>query len=118
MMQGALQLTDKSQLILRARATECIGLAIHAVWKKHTYLLIPHLFVFFLKKVGPSARQFVPEAMNLALAGLNEEFAELKEFTYGFFSNIAEAVTTDFAPYLPVVMEHVSSSFITQFLLI
>jgi hypothetical protein len=84
MMRRAMHLTDKNELILRARATECVGLAVQAI--------------------GGAARPFIPEAMEAALAGLSLDCAELKEFSYGFFSNIAEAIKADFAVYLSPVM--------------
>lgn len=78
----------EKKLILRARATECVGLAALAV--------------------GDPAKVVVHEAMTLAMLGLELDFAELNEFTFGFFSNIAELLKLDFVNYLPVVMPHVS----------
>lgn len=77
-------------LVLRARATECVGLCALAV--------------------GDAAKGVVNEAMTLALTGLDLEFAELNEFTFGFFCNMSELLKGDFAQYLPVVMPHVSKA--------
>ncbi len=76
------------KLILRARATECVGLSALAV--------------------GQMAKSIVNEAMSLATQGLALEFAELNEFTFGFFCNIAELLKGEFAFFLPAVMPHVS----------
>lgn len=76
-------------IVLRARATECIGLCALAV--------------------GEPAKGIVNEAMSLALSGLELGFSELNEFTFGFFCNICELLGTDFASFLPVVMPHVST---------
>lgn len=75
-------------LVLRARATECVGLCALAV--------------------GEPAKRVVHEAMTLALSGLELEFAELNEFTFGFFCNMSELLKGDFAQFLPTVMPHVS----------
>ena len=76
--------------MVRARATECIGLCALAV--------------------GEPAKGIVHEAMSLALSGLELSFSELNEFTFGFFCNMCELLGADFATYLPVVMPHVSTS--------
>ncbi len=39
--------------------------------------------------------------MHLACEGTKLEYCELREFTYGFFANLAEAMGTDFMPFLP-----------------
>eukprot|EP01087_Luapelamoeba_hula_P011655 TRINITY_DN3193_c0_g1_i2.p1 TRINITY_DN3193_c0_g1~~TRINITY_DN3193_c0_g1_i2.p1 ORF type:complete len:806 (-),score=109.49 TRINITY_DN3193_c0_g1_i2:787-3204(-) len=73
-------------LILRCRATECAGVLALAVKKEN---IIAH----------------VPELMTLACAGMKLEFCELREYTYGFFTHIAECIGPDFQSYLPAVME-------------
>lgn len=74
--------------MVRARATECIGLCALAV--------------------GEPAKAIVQESMSLVLGGLELGFSELNEFTFGFFCNICELLGADFASFLPVVMPHVS----------
>lgn len=47
--------------------------------------------------------------MNLAMNGLDLDFAELSEFTFGFFCHIANLLKTDFVHYLEAVMPRISS---------
>jgi hypothetical protein len=75
-------------IVVRARATECIGLCALAV--------------------GEPAKGIVHDAMSLAVTGLDLGFSELNEFTFGFFCNMCELLGADFVNYLPVVMAHVS----------
>lgn len=80
-----------TELVLRARATECIGVVASAVG---------------LEKFSP----YVQEFMQLALDGFALDFNEIREYTFGFFSNLAELLGQAFHVYLPVVMEHVLRS--------
>eukprot|EP00026_Physarum_polycephalum_P001374 Phypoly_transcript_01375.p1 GENE.Phypoly_transcript_01375~~Phypoly_transcript_01375.p1 ORF type:complete len:1095 (+),score=165.56 Phypoly_transcript_01375:41-3286(+) len=88
MMATGLGATEPEKIIVvRARATECIGLCALAV--------------------GEPAKGIVHDAMSLALAGLELGFSELNEFTFGFFCNFCELLGADFVNYLPVVMPHI-----------
>lgn len=86
-----MQQVNQEDLQLRARATECIGLIAIAVGRQ---------------KFNP----FLDGVMKLAIAGLKFESAELKEYTFQFFGNIAKLLQEDFSSYLNFVMEHLLDS--------
>eukprot|EP00301_Raphidiophrys_heterophryoidea_P001506 c10725_g1_i1.p1 GENE.c10725_g1_i1~~c10725_g1_i1.p1 ORF type:complete len:1209 (-),score=348.77 c10725_g1_i1:387-3959(-) len=80
-LMPAMALTSDHMLVIRARATNCIGAIATAV---------PHdAFI-----------QYVPQVMDLVISGLDLEFTELREATYELFTNIAEMLKEKFQPYL------------------
>eukprot|EP00656_Telonema_subtile_P032230 TRINITY_DN3532_c0_g1_i2.p1 TRINITY_DN3532_c0_g1~~TRINITY_DN3532_c0_g1_i2.p1 ORF type:complete len:697 (-),score=219.70 TRINITY_DN3532_c0_g1_i2:73-2163(-) len=80
-----MQQTGDSELKLRARATECVGV----------------LGVMLGKEVFSKVAE---EYIQLALAGMQSSFPELREFTFGFFSNMGEIFQDEFAPMLETIV--------------
>ena len=77
----AMQLTDPRMLLIRARATECVG------------IVATSLGAEFMKP-------FTPTLVDLALEGLKLKKAhELSEYTISFFSNVCIMLERDFLPY-------------------
>jgi len=77
---------DRNELLsLRCRATECAGLLAIAVGKE----------VF-----QPLAEPLV----HLACEGMKLEDCELREYTHGFFANLAECFGPDFKNFLPIAV--------------
>lgn len=52
------------------------------------------------EKQKPVAKEF----MHLACLGMKLEFSELREFTYGFFTHLAEVLGEDFLEFLPAAL--------------
>eukprot|EP00300_Choanocystis_sp_HF-7_P033929 c4638_g1_i1.p1 GENE.c4638_g1_i1~~c4638_g1_i1.p1 ORF type:complete len:1121 (+),score=294.65 c4638_g1_i1:1-3363(+) len=91
LMGQCLQVTDDSDLVLRARATQCIASVAGAVG---------------VDKFKP----YVPQVMQLALAGLELDFTELRETTYELFSTMAEVLREEFVEFTPVVLQWLFAS--------
>eukprot|EP00029_Vermamoeba_vermiformis_P008700 TRINITY_DN4146_c0_g1_i1.p1 TRINITY_DN4146_c0_g1~~TRINITY_DN4146_c0_g1_i1.p1 ORF type:complete len:813 (+),score=278.89 TRINITY_DN4146_c0_g1_i1:130-2568(+) len=86
MMKQLMTIAHHDQLLLRSRATECAGIVALAVGKENFRPLLPYF-------------------MDLAVRGLalpNGE--EMREYTYSFFANVAEAYKEEFKDFLPVVV--------------
>ncbi|KAJ4463105.1 putative importin beta-2 subunit family protein [Paratrimastix pyriformis] len=77
---------------LRIKATETVGMICEAMGKA---------------AFGPYLGPF----MELALAGMQIDCDELREFTYSFFGNAAHVFQEDFGQYMPVVLPHFMHSF-------
>lgn len=77
--------TTDVHLATRARATECLGLVCAALGRE---------------AVRPVLGEYLP----LALQGLQLDYAELREYTYGFFAALADALGPEIAQYLEVVV--------------
>lgn len=77
--------TEDAYLKLRARATETVGVLAVMLGRQH---------------FEPIAQQF----MDMALQGMQSEYPELREYTYGFFANMAEIFGPDFASMLETVI--------------
>ncbi|KAL6061417.1 HEAT repeat domain containing protein [Balamuthia mandrillaris] len=86
MMQRLMEQTGEEHMTLRARATECCGMLALAVGKSRFQL--------------HEARVL----MELACKGMTLGDNELREFTYGFFTNVAEVLGTDFLEFLPTTL--------------
>jgi hypothetical protein len=76
-------------LSLRARATECAGNIAFAIGAKNF-----------------PCKEFI----SFAIDGLNINSPDLREYAYGFFSNMAHVLGSDFADLLPHVMKHLIDS--------
>jgi len=92
MMKQLMSSDDESTLVLRCRATECAGLIASAIGRE-------------------AFEPYIKEFMDMGLRGCAlEEQHELREYTYGFFANVAEILKADFAPYLPIVIPFLLAS--------
>jgi len=78
LMQVLMSQGGDTELKLRARATECVGIVAVSIGREN---------------FEPVAATFI----QLAMAGFQMEYSELREYTYGFFANIAELFEDDFA---------------------
>ncbi|XP_031497827.1 uncharacterized protein LOC116262518 [Nymphaea colorata] len=85
LMKFFMVLTKDEDLCSRARATELVGIIAMAVGRA---------------KMEP----ILPPFIEAAISGFALEFSELREYTHGFFSNIAELLDDGFTQYLPHVM--------------
>ncbi|KAI5574530.1 hypothetical protein POPTR_010G169800v4 [Populus trichocarpa] len=85
LMKSFMVLTNDEDLRSRARATELVGIvAMSAGRARMEPILLPF--------------------MEAAISGFGLEFSELREYTHGFFSNVAEIMDDSFTQYLPHVV--------------
>ncbi|CAM6083186.1 unnamed protein product [Calypogeia fissa] len=82
MLQPFMLSTKDEDLSIRARATELVGIVGIAVGRHVIEPVLP----FFIEA---------------ALNGFSLDFSELREYSHGFFSNVAEILEENLAPYLP-----------------
>ncbi|CAI8591539.1 unnamed protein product [Vicia faba] len=91
LMKNFMVLTNDEDLRSRARATELVGMVAMSVGKT---------------RMEP----ILPPYIEAAISGFGLEYSELREYTHGFFSNIAEILGDSFAQYLPHVVPLAFSS--------
>ncbi|XP_058215824.1 uncharacterized protein LOC131326928 [Rhododendron vialii] len=91
LMKIFMVLTKDEDLRSRARATELVGIIAMSVGRKRMEPILPPF-------------------IEASIAGFGLEFSELREYTHGFFSNIAEILDDGFAQYLPHVVPLAVSS--------
>ncbi|OVA07293.1 HEAT [Macleaya cordata] len=91
LMKIFMVLTKDEDLRSRARATELVGIVAMAVGRMRMESILPPF-------------------IEAALSGFALEFSELREYTHGFFSNVAEIMDDGFAQYLPHVVPLAFSS--------
>ncbi|GAB4847836.1 hypothetical protein Ancab_026896 [Ancistrocladus abbreviatus] len=91
LMKSFMVLTNDEDLVSRARATELVGIVAMSVGRARM-------------------ESILPPYIEAAIAGFVLEFSELREYTHGFFSNIAEILDDGFAQYLQHVVPLVFSS--------
>ncbi|XP_010438570.1 PREDICTED: importin-4-like isoform X2 [Camelina sativa] len=91
LMKFYMVLTKDEDLRARARSTELVGIVAMSVGR-----------------IGMEA--ILPPFIDAAISGFELDFSELREYTHGFFSNIAEILDDAFAQYLPRVMPLVFAS--------
>ncbi|XP_015062206.1 importin-4 [Solanum pennellii] len=85
LMKVFMVLTNDEDLLSRARATELVGIVAMSVGRTRMEPVLPPF-------------------IEAAISGFGLEFSELREYTHGFFSNIAEILDEGFAQYLPHVV--------------
>eukprot|EP01018_Ginkgo_biloba_P037641 Gb_34116 [translate_table: standard] len=85
LMKIFMVLTKDEDLRARARATELVGIIAMAVGR-------------------PRIEPILPPFIEAAISGFALDFSELREYTHGFFSNIAEVMDEGFTQYLPRVV--------------
>ncbi|KAL3538547.1 hypothetical protein ACH5RR_001913 [Cinchona calisaya] len=85
LMKTFMVLTNDEDLRSRARATELVGMIAMSVGRA---------------RMEP----ILPPYVEAAISGFGLEFSELREYTHGFFSNIAEILEEGFTQYLPHVV--------------
>ena len=90
-MRVLLHQTGDEALLLRARAMECIGVMNLAVGREH-------------------CEPVLHECVTQAIAGLELDLPELKEYTYGFFGQLAELIGAEIGPILPQIMPKLLAS--------
>lgn len=91
MMKGFMVLTNDEDLCARARATEVVGIVAMAVGRARIEAILPPF-------------------IEAAISGFGLDYSELREYTHGFFSNVAEILGDSFTQYLPHVVPLVFSS--------
>ncbi|XAR49390.1 hypothetical protein NMG60_11032575 [Bertholletia excelsa] len=91
LMKTFLVLTNDEDLRARARAIELVGITAMSVGRVRMEPILPPF-------------------MEAAISGFGLEFSELREYTHGFFSNIAEILDDGFVQYLPHVVPLAFSS--------
>ncbi|KAG5000612.1 hypothetical protein JHK87_021684 [Glycine soja] len=91
LMKIFMVLTNDEDLRSRARATELVGIVAMSVGRV---------------RMEP----ILPPYIEAAISGFGLEFSELREYTHGFFSNVAEILDDSFAHYLPHVVPLAFSS--------
>ncbi|KAK3222483.1 hypothetical protein Dsin_009508 [Dipteronia sinensis] len=84
-------LTNDEDLRSRARATELLGIVAMSVGRARMEPILPPF-------------------IEAAISGFGLDFSELREYTLGFFSNVAEIMDDGFAQYLPHVVPLAFSS--------
>nr|TKR97801.1 importin beta-2 subunit family protein [Populus alba] len=85
LMKSFMVLTNDEDLRSRARATELVGIVAMSAGRVRMEPILPPF-------------------MEAAISGFGLEFSELREYTHGFFSNVAEIMDDSFAQYLPHVV--------------
>lgn len=91
MMKGFMVLINDEDLCARARATEVVGIVAMAVGRARIEAILPPF-------------------IEAAISGFGLDYSELREYTHGFFSNVAEILGDSFTQYLPHVVPLVFSS--------
>jgi len=92
MMKRWMNITDRDKLMVRARATECVGSLASAIKAE---IFIPH----------------IPEVMTIALSGLPLQHDELREFIFGFFEHFVTVFAPEWtAPYVDTIMPYLLST--------
>jgi hypothetical protein len=91
LMKIYMVLTSDEDLRSRARATELVGIVAMSVGRT-------------------GMDPILPPFIEAAISGYGLEFSELREYTNGFFSNVAEILDDGFTKYLPHVVPLVFSS--------
>ncbi|GFY89349.1 ARM repeat superfamily protein [Actinidia rufa] len=91
LMKMFMILTNDEDLRSRARATELVGIVAMSVGRMRMEPILPPF-------------------IEAAISGFGLEFSELREYTHGFFSNVAEILDDGFAQYLPHVVPLAYSS--------
>ncbi|KAG6541698.1 hypothetical protein Mapa_016963 [Marchantia paleacea] len=81
-LQNFMISTKDEDLPVRARATELVGIVGLAVGKGVIEPVLPNF-------------------IEAAIAGFTLDFSELREYSHGFFSNVAEILEEGLVPYLP-----------------
>ncbi|KAL0365050.1 UNVERIFIED_CONTAM: Importin-4 [Sesamum angustifolium] len=91
LMKIFMVLTNDEDLRSRARATELAGIVAMSVGRARMEPILPAF-------------------VEAAISGFGLEFSELREYTHGFFSNVAELLEDGFTQYLPHVVPLAFSS--------
>ncbi|XP_078444426.1 ARM repeat superfamily protein [Wolffia australiana] len=91
LMKVFMVLTNDEDLRARARATELVGIISLAVGRTRMEPIIPPF-------------------IEAAISGFALDYSELREYTHGFFSNLAEMLDDGFSQYLPYVVPLAFSS--------
>ncbi|KAL8520951.1 hypothetical protein ACS0TY_011484 [Phlomoides rotata] len=91
LMKIFMVLTNDEDLRARARATELAGIVAMSVGRTRMEPILPAF-------------------IEAAISGFALEFSELREYTHGFFSNVAELLDDGFDQYLPHVVHLAFSS--------
>uniref|UniRef100_A0A1D1ZIV0 Putative importin subunit beta-4 n=1 Tax=Anthurium amnicola TaxID=1678845 RepID=A0A1D1ZIV0_9ARAE len=91
LMKIFMVLTNDEDLQSRARATELVGIIALAVGRMRMEPILPPF-------------------IEAAISGFTLDFSELREYTHGFFSNLAEMLDDGFVQYLPHVVPLAFSS--------
>ncbi|KAL6494510.1 hypothetical protein OROGR_031310 [Orobanche gracilis] len=91
LMKIFMVLTNDEDLRARARATELAGIVAMSVGRARMEPILPAF-------------------IEAAISGFGLEFSELREYTHGFFSNVAEILEDGFTQYLPRVVPLAFSS--------
>ncbi|KAH6768861.1 ARM repeat superfamily protein [Perilla frutescens var. frutescens] len=91
LMKIFMVLTNDEDLRSRARATELAGIVAMSVGRARMEPILPAF-------------------IEAAISGFGLEFSELREYTHGFFSNVAELLEDGFPQYLPHVVPLAFSS--------
>lgn len=91
LMKIFMVLTSDEDLRSRARATELAGIVAMSVGRARMEPILPAF-------------------IEAAISGFGLEFSELREYTHGFFSNVAELLEDGFSQYLPHVVPLAFSS--------
>lgn len=91
LMKIFMVLTKDEDLRSRARATELVGIIAMSVGRMRMEPILPPF-------------------VEASISGFGLEFSELREYTHGFFSNVAEILDDGFVQYLPHVVPLAFSS--------
>lgn len=91
LMKTFMVLTRDEDLRLRARATELVGIVAMSVGRARMEPILPPF-------------------IEAAISGFGLDFSELREYTHGFFSNVAEILDDGFTMYLPHIVPLAFSS--------
>jgi hypothetical protein len=104
MLSQMMTITNEEDIVLRCRATECLGLVAAAVGRETFQVRGNNKVLLTLVK------PVLKESIHVALQGLTLEYNELREYTYGFFCNLAEILKADFIEHVPIILPFILAS--------
>ncbi|KAK9167521.1 hypothetical protein Scep_002712 [Stephania cephalantha] len=111
LMKIFMVLTNDEDLCSRARATELVGIVAMTVGRTRMESILPPFIeaaisVIFFSALSSWMRcnNFLSDPNVSFSQGFELEFSELREYSHGFFSSVAEIMDDSFAKYLPRVV--------------
>eukprot|EP01062_Namystynia_karyoxenos_P029309 TRINITY_DN22040_c0_g1_i1.p1 TRINITY_DN22040_c0_g1~~TRINITY_DN22040_c0_g1_i1.p1 ORF type:complete len:1109 (+),score=302.51 TRINITY_DN22040_c0_g1_i1:398-3328(+) len=95
MLRPLMDLKEDATLLIRARATEAVGIVANACGRE----------VF---------DSYSAEVFQLVMQGLQLDYAELTEYTFGFWANMAELYKAEWVPHMQTLMPMLFAAFDTK----
>uniref|UniRef100_A0A6N2KT83 Importin subunit beta-1/Transportin-1-like TPR repeats domain-containing protein n=1 Tax=Salix viminalis TaxID=40686 RepID=A0A6N2KT83_SALVM len=110
LMKSFMVLTNDEDLRSRARATELVGIVAMSAGRARMEPILPPFMEAAISVMtlpilfNNCSMSFQKFNFSVFSQGFGLEFSELREYTHGFFSNVAEIMDDSFAKYPPPVV--------------